>query len=76
MAPVGSSFFIVADRPPANGGVQRLDPSSSGFGASTTFRLTQALCLAPAHAIALGRTGVIVDLSGGSPVPPLRAGRP
>ena len=39
MAPVGPSFFTVSDRPPASRGGLRSAPSSSGFGASTTFRL-------------------------------------
>ena len=39
MALVGPSFFTVSDRSPSCPGGSEIGPSSSGFGANTTFRL-------------------------------------
>ncbi len=64
MAPIGPSFFTVPDRPPANGRGPEIGPTVVWLSGEHDISTDTALCLTLARAIAVGRAGVVLDLSG------------
>ena len=64
MAPFGPAFFTVPDQPPVNGRGPETGPIVVWLWGEHDLSTDGALCLVLARAIALGRAGVIVDLSG------------
>ena len=64
MASVGPSFFTVPDRPPSRPVGSEISPIVVWLWGEHDISTDTALCLTLARAIAVGRAGVIVDLSG------------
>jgi anti-sigma B factor antagonist len=64
MASVGPSFFTVPDRPPSRPVGSEIGPIVVWLWGEHDISTDTALCLTLARAIAVGRAGVIVDLSG------------